>query len=82
MNVLRRKFLAGVAAASAVGVLGPVEGVLAQQKRKIVLRDTITPADTGRYKYLPFKVPTSTRRVAVGLKVAPETTKVGIGLFD
>jgi hypothetical protein len=81
MDVSRRKFLAGLAAASAIGVLGPAEVALAQRERKIVLRDTITPADIGRYKYLPFEVPRRTKRLDVKLTVNGEDS-VGVGLFD
>lgn len=48
-----------------------------------MLRDTVTPANTGRYKYLPFEVPTGIKRVAVKLALTPEGgANVGVGLFD
>ncbi len=80
MELSRRKFLTGLAAATGVGALAPAEAVLARPARTIV--KTATATRTGEYLYLSFYVPSDANRVAVKLTKSNPETKVGVGLFD
>ncbi len=73
------------AVATAAGLIGfglfarPAE---AGNEETIVLEDTITTMDTGRYLYLPFEMPEGVKRVSVKLEKTPSTSATGLGIFD
>lgn len=81
IKLSRRRFLAGLAIATAAGILVPAKGVFARRAgREVVL--TATARRTGEYLYLPFEVPGGVGRIDIKLTKNNEETKVGIGLFD
>ncbi len=63
MGISRKKFLAWMAAATGIGALSPTEEVLAADRRTLRKTATVTPADTGKYLYLPFKIPSGVNRI-------------------
>jgi hypothetical protein len=65
--LLRYAMVLGVAAVALAGFLLIDQSARAQGETTIVLKTTVTAADTGRYKYLPFTMPRGVNRVSVEL---------------
>lgn len=81
MGLSRRKFVTGHAAVAGAGALAPTGGVLAQPRRRTIVK-TATATRTGEYIYLKFRIPRGVNRVGVGLTKNNPETKVGVGLYD